>query len=309
MKNKNLKYFWFGVLAMLFGSINAPIIKHATQNISPATFNILRFALTTLLTLPFFIVNLPKLTRKNLRFAVVSGFCLALSTLSFAMAINASTASYIILLTLLEPIILVVLSVLLTKEKIKFRHLKNFSLAGFGALLIISAPIISVGNHNFSFYPFATFLALIMIISYPISIIFAKKSNEAPKKLPFISIIFIQAFIVSILSLIYAVASQSLNIDPIKQGNFSAILSIIYSGIFISIINRILNILNYQKIGSAINGALWYCGTLLSLIISIIFLDESLSIVALFGGSIILIAVALSKKTLTKKYYRQKSTR
>lgn len=305
--NKKYKYFWYGVLASIFGSIHAPLIKYVTRDISPATFIILRYVLTALITLPFFFIHYKKVTKQNLRFAILSGVFLAISTLSFVMAINISTASYITLLTLLEPIALVLSSVILTKERINMRHLSNFSLAGLGALIIVSAPIISTGNLNSNFYPLATLLALIMAVCYPLCIIHSKKSNESRKKLPFLSIIFIQSIIVISLNLIVALVFDFTNLNKLNLSNPKILLPIIYSGIVISIINRALNVISYQKIGSAANGAIWYFGTLLTLITSVIFLNESISIIALLGGCLILLAITSLNKSIAKnKFVRPK---
>lgn len=305
IKNKNIKYFWYGILASILGSINAPIIKYVTQYISPAAFNTLRFTLTALITLPFFLIYIKKITKKNLRFAILSGFFLSISTLTFAMAVNSSTASYITLLTLLEPVLLVISSVVLTKERVNMRHLSNFSLAGLGALIIVSAPLIAIGSHNIDFYPKATVLALIMIVCYPLCVIYAKKSNESRKKLPFISIIFVQSIVTIILNLFVTLVFGNSEFSKLNQAGLNILLPIVYSGIFVSMINRALNVISYQKIGSAINGAIWYFGNLLTLVISVIFLKESISIVALIGGCLILLAVtsinrSLAKDTLTK---------
>lgn len=301
-KKTNKRYFWYGVLAMLLGSVNAPIIKYVTQSINPATFNVLRFSLTLLVMLPFFILNANKLTIKNLQFAIFSGFFLSISTLTFAMAIKSSTVSYIALLTLLDPITLVYFSIKITNEKINFRHLSSFILALLGALIIITSPLLASGQPTTTFYPIATLLALLMVISYPLAIIFSKLSNESYKKLPYTSIVFVQAFVVTIVSFICAKATKSFEINQFNINDVGLTLAIIYSGIVASVINRILNVLNYQKIGSAINGALWYCGIFITLIISVKILNEPLSIFALFGGAIILIAVMLSEQSLTKKY-------
>lgn len=304
MKNKHTKYFLYGLLAVIIGSANATVIKYTSADINPIAFNTLRYALASIVTFPFFIRFSHKITYKNLRYSFLSGFCLFFATICYVSAINLSQATYVTLLTLLNPVMLVILTLRLTRDKVNKKHIAGFSLAGLGALLVVVGPMILHGSTNLNFYPWATLFVLVNVISYPLGIIFARKANESRKKLPLVSTVFIQTTVIATLSYLTSIIinHQVVLPDITSEMNYSVLYGIIYSGIGVGILDRILGVKSYEKIGSAIMGGLVYLGTFLSLIIAVIALEESLSLIAVIGGVIILLGVYLSEHRLPKHH-------
>lgn len=301
MAKTNKKYFWFGVLAMLFGSLNIPLMKYATYSINPITLNALRYSLATIIVLPYAIRYSSKITTTNLKYSIFSGISIFVSSICLTMALNLSTATYVTLLTILNPIMLVVFSIKMTKDKINLRKMAGFSLAGIGALLVITAPLIKTNNASLEFYPLATLYSLMIAIAFPLSVIYARKATESRKKLPLTAIIFIQTAVVAVLSIGAGLLTNKLELSSNNVFNPNVYIPIIYSGIFVCVASRVLNVISYKKTGSAINGSLYYLGTFITLLISILILKESLSLVALAGGVIILFGVALAEYGMTLK--------
>lgn len=288
---------------MFIGSLNAPIIKHVTASLNPLMFNSVRFGLAAALTLPFFLSNLRKLSKRNTYYSVLSGVCLFISALCFAVAIDLSTATYVALLTLLHPVMLVIFSIKMTNDKIDAKRMTGFSLAALGALLVITAPLMSSGQTDIRFYPAATMLVLIMIVAYPLAIIFTRKANESRVRLPIVSAIFIQTFTIFLLSTLTTIATDNLESPTAIISNKDTILAILYSGVFICIVDRVLNVKSYEHVGSAVNGGLAYMGIFISIIVAVATLGEQLSLTAVLGGIIILIGVVITDHKLSRKHH------
>lgn len=287
---------------MFIGSLNAPIIKHVTASLNPIMFNTVRFGLAAAITLPFFLMHLHKLSKRNARYSILSGVCLFISALCFAVAIDLSTATYVALLTLLHPVMLVIFSIKMTNDKVDAKRMTGFSLAALGALLVIAAPLISAGNADIRFYPLATMLVLVMIVTYPLAIIFTRKANESRVRLPIVSAIFIQTFTIFIFSLVAAIITNNLESPTAIASNKNTILAILYSGVLICIIDRVLNVKSYEHVGSAVNGGLAYMGIFISIIVAVVTLGETLSLTAVLGGIVILIGVIITDHKLPRKH-------
>lgn len=298
----NNKYFLYGLLAAIIGSGNATIIKYTTGSFDAVSFNTLRFSLAALATLPFFLRHSHKLTPKNVRYSVSSGAALFVATICYVLAIEQSQATYVTLLTLLNPIMLVILTLRLTKDKVNKKHLAGFSIAAFGALMVAAGPMFLSGNANLSFYPIATILVFVNVVAYPLGIIFARKSSESRKKLPLVSTVFIQTSVIAALSFITAtLINKPLDGNTIASIDSTVMIGALYSGIGVGVLDRILAITSYKKIGAAITGGLAYFGIFLSLTIAVIVLNEKLSLVALVGGATILLGVYISEHHLSSK--------
>ncbi len=300
MKKTNKKYFWYGLIAVCLGSLNPPVIKHASQTVDPITINFLRFTIASLVTMPFFLHYLNKLTKKNIMYSLLSGFTLFFATIGFVNGVSLSTSSYVALLLLLSPITLVFFSIKMTNDKVDTKRLAGFSLAILGAILVVAGPMFLSGNTNIEFYPAATLSVGLTIVAYPIAVIFARKANESKKKLPITSIIFMQTTVIALLSLLAGVVTNKLNIANATGAELSVLLTIAYSGIMVCVLDRALNVISYEHVGSAVNGGLVYLGIFITLLVSVLVLGESLSLIALVGGVIILLGVAVTEHKLPK---------
>lgn len=300
MKKTNKKYFWYGLIAVCLGALNAPVIKHASSSINPVTINFLRFSVSALVTFPFFLYFFKKLTPKNITYSLLSGFTLFFATMGFVNGVNLSTASYVALLLLLSPVTLVFFSIKMTNDKVDRKRFAGFSLAILGAILVVAGPIFLAGNTSIDFYPKATLFIGLTVITYPLAVIFAKKANESRKKLPITSIIFIQTSVIAILSLATGLLTNKIDFTSVSESEISVLTAIAYSGIMVGVLDRSLNVISYEHVGSAVNGGLVYLGLFITLLVSVLVLDESLSLVALVGGVIILLGVAMTEHGLPK---------
>lgn len=81
-----------------------------------------------------------------------------------------------------------------------------------------------------------------------------------------------------------------------------AIFGTIYAGVIVALGARIISVVVYERIGSAVTSALAYHETLLAILIPVIVLHEQLSIEMIIGGILILFGVYVVEHHKSKSH-------
>jgi drug/metabolite transporter (DMT)-like permease len=282
--NKN-GWFLAGLLGVVIAGPNATVIKYSLGSIDPFLYNTLRFLLVVVVTCPFLIKDAHRFRKKSLRLAVIAGTYMAIAVTSYVWAIKLSGASYISIITLITPIILLIYSVKMTSEKVTPRAVAGITLAALGAMVIVVLPFALAQHGEFVFQPLATVFAFVNCFSFPLAIIYFKKANQAGIPMPsLMSISSCITFLASLLCLL-AIGGASTALGR------PAIFGIFYSGIVVALIARTLNVVSYEHIGSAAISALFYVETFIAIALPIIVLHERLTVETVVGGILILAGV------------------
>lgn len=287
-KQKINKNYWFhlGLLGVLLSAPNATVIKYSMSSIDPYLFNALRFLAVALLTTPLLLANIGSFNKINFKYSVKAGLCMTIAVITYVWAIKLSQASYVSIITLLTPIAFIILSARLTGEKITSRSVAGIGLAALGALVIVVLPVAIKQNGTFTFNPLATTFALINVIVFPLAMINYKKANEAGVSM--VPLISVTSWIICLFN---AVLFLVLGSAAGYHINNSAFFGILYSGIVIAFIARIMNITSYEHIGAAVTGALEYLEIFLAILLPVAVLHEKLSPEMIIGGILILCGV------------------
>lgn len=264
---------------------NATFIKYATSDISGTVFLALRFVVVTIVTTPLLLMNIRRCNRTNVNYAVRGGIFMTVAITTYIIAISLSAASYVSITTLLTPIIFVVYAMRMTNERLTSRSLAGITLAAAGAMAIIVLPVAIKNGSNFVFYPLASLLVLMNCFTFPAALIYYKKANEAG--LPMGAVTGISAWITFIVSMLL-VQAKGENFSGVTGGVLFAVL---YSGIAVVVVARILNILSYEHIGAAATSVLSYLETIVAVLIPVVVLGEHLSVGIVIGGVLILLGV------------------
>ncbi|MGB4767951.1 MAG: DMT family transporter [Candidatus Saccharimonas sp.] len=286
-KKRNRKY-WFllGLLGVLIAAPNATVIRFSVAHEDPFLFNLLRFGAGALVCLPFLLVGLHRFTRKNIKDATLAGLFIAIAVTSNVFAIKMSAASYVSIITLITPIIMVILSAKIVGEKITPRAIAGISLAAVGATTIILLPIAIHQGASFVFYPEATLFALINTISFPLAMIYSRRANE--KGVPFMPLMgYTAGFVVAVNAACFVLFSETkeLTIAPFNPW------LLLYSGVAVALLVRMLNVICYEKIGAATVSGLSYLEIFLAILLPVLILGEILSLPMIVGGALILLGV------------------
>ncbi len=301
-KYKN-KYSWFliGLLAAVIAAPNGTIVKYATNEISPFIFNGLRFGLMAIICTPYIITSRKKITSKNLKATFIVGFFMFAAVMSYVIAIQASQASYVSIITLLTPVLFVVLSLRMTGESVSRRAVAGITLAALGAFIVVVFPIAFKQGASFQFYPVATFFGLCNVVSFPLAIIYSKKAND--QGLPLTTILGISAWLIFIITMLITIILGTWSGVSFSTGS---VFGIIYSGVIVAFLSRIMGVASYEHLGSPVISGLSYIETLLAIVIPVIILEEKLSIEMVVGGALILLGVYFVEhhKSVHHKHYQ-----
>jgi drug/metabolite transporter (DMT)-like permease len=303
-KNKHKKdswWFWFavGLSSYLLIAPNATIMRVVVGNVEPLEFTFLRSALIVIFAIPFILVALHKFNKRNLMHTLGAGLCMTVATISLTYAVKYSNASYVAIMGLLAPILLVIMSNRLLGDKISLRAIAGVTLAGVGALVVVGAPLF-IGNQTTPhFYLLATILMIVNSVSFTLGILFSRKSNEAG--MPLSANAGMMSIVIVIFAFLGMYATQGLPTD-IASLSPSTWLGIFYSGVIVVFVARVMNIASYEHIGAAATGGLNYLGTIVAVLIPVIALGERPSSTIIIGGIIILIGVYLTEKHRRKHH-------
>lgn len=275
---------WLGIglIGALLAAPNSTVIKYAIVGTDPYLFNVLRFALIALVTSPFLIRDLRSLNRTNVKATVIGGIYMALAVITYVWAIKLSAASYVSVITLVTPIIFIFYSSRFTGEKISSRALAGITLAALGAMVIFVLPIALAHGGSLVFYPWATLFIIINCITFPLTVIYFRKANEGGA--PMLSVLSLSSWVVCLLN---AICLFTLGTSSAPIGG-RVVFGILYSGLIVALITRVVSVVVYERIGSVVSSALSYLETLIAITLPLIVLHEQLSPEVVFGGMLII---------------------
>lgn len=287
-QNKNNhKWSFVALIAVLLAVPNATVIKVAVENIDPALFITIKAALVSIVLAPYILVKRAQISRQALKSAVFSGFFMSISTVSYAFAIEASKASYALMLMLLVPVISVLYAVRFDGKTVSHRSYAGMSLAAAGAFCIVGLPIVWRQEAGAGFYPLATALMVLVVLSFPLTVIFSKRAHQDGAPLAAVQgissmVVFVCALTVSL----FTVEAFS-GIDT----SATTIFAIVYSALAVSFAARALSVAAYERINVALYSSLGYLEILMAVTLPIILLGEKLSREMVIGGILILVGV------------------
>ena len=301
MTNKKTKYNkWLlvGLLSVVIGAPNGTIIKSTLGEINSTTFTFLKLAMMAVVFLPAviaFMLRHWKVIKKNAFNLTVSIIGTVVSLITFYKAIEYSAASYASIISLLSPIVLVVMSSKLIKEKVGPRAVAGITLAAIGGLLVVAVPAIFQGSAASVFYPLATVLVLINCVSSPLSVIYQRKAND--NGVSFSVYAGLSAMATAIVALVMSWIESGPSEIAVQTANLSlwGWIGVIYSAFAVSFASRSLWIVAYQRTGSTVSGGLSYLETMMAIALPIMLLGEKLSLELVSGALLILLGIYIAE--------------
>lgn len=284
-KNRTLAYAILLLNTALWG-ISAPIIKYTFQFVSPPVFLFYRFLFAASIFLPIFLIYRSKTKHKinHLKTILLALLGTPICLLLLYYGLNSTTAIEASLLDSTSPLFIIILSLLFLKETIRPKEQKGLFLALFGTLLIALEPLVTGPNHiQLSLQ--GNLLIILGNIVWASFLILSKKFNINPVYLTFYS------FIVSIPFFYFFSTSQ---------GHSFALNSQALPGIlFMAIGGSIIAFWAYQegqrRIEASEAAIFTYLKPAFAIPLSIIWLKEAFSPVAILATILIIIGVFVSE--------------
>jgi drug/metabolite transporter (DMT)-like permease len=296
MKFRLNKWLILGLASELLVAPNSAIMKHTLSTMNVPYFTFLRYLIVLIMCSPLLIKLIKKgqLKGQAAKYLWGSSVALSFAILTFTYALTMTEASYATILGLAGPIVFIPLSVRMEKEKISRRSVAGLSLAAAGAFTVVALPIALAQNATLEIRPFASLLLILNLVSWSLFIIFYRKANE--QGVPMNGIMGINAvFNVVVFGFIFVTTSYYSNGNVDLSVNRSQIIAVVFSAVMVTFFSRKWKVTVYEKIGSVGSSGLDYLGSLLSIIVSILFLDEKLSVGIVIGGVLIILGLYISE--------------
>ncbi|MDR1300653.1 MAG: DMT family transporter [Candidatus Nomurabacteria bacterium] len=300
LRQSNSKFIWvaLAVLVMIAVVPNGTFTKLASFELDALTISALRYTMASLLLLPVFIINLKKhgrAVRKRLRFMILMSLPFSLGASLFTMALSLTSVSFVSILDLFSPIVFVIFSALIVKDRITRHAIAGMMLAVLGAVVIVVLPMV-IGSGaviEFGWLPLLLMMGFIIIEgTYPV---YLRKVNETG--VPIFSVTFIGFVWVAITSTIATFFVHGAD-SFAKIGELSPTgwLVIAYGAIMISIIARAANIKIYEKIGTATTAAISYLYYFLAILLPVLIFHENLSWEMFVGAALVIAGIFVTRR-------------
>ncbi|EQD43094.1 membrane protein containing DUF6, transmembrane, partial [mine drainage metagenome] len=135
--SKNLYYSLFLILITFFWGVTFPLIKVSLEYLSPMPFLALRFAVSSLIILPFAVRNKQFRDRKTIIYGLWAGFYLMLGYVFQTIGLMYTSAASSGLITGLYVVILPLISIVYLRVRVS-RIIIVSSIVAFTGLIIMS---------------------------------------------------------------------------------------------------------------------------------------------------------------------------
>ncbi len=300
------KTFWFimALIAVVMIAPNNSFLKNVVADMGPLWVSFLRFSTLAIVLLPALYLGRKQINEKNFKYSVIAGIAYASAIMAVASSIYYSQASYPALIGISSPIIMMIYSVILTKERISPKTYFGISLAAFGGFIIIFLPILLKGSMNGTVSPIATIMAIINAVASPLMFVMAKRAVD--HQLNIMTSLSIVAWVGVVLTggVILMTGAPAPTSTSLVQ--FNVIAPILYAVVGVMFLTRAMTTMALKHLGSAQVAGLDYLGVFLSVLVPVVALGESLSAEMIIGGVLILAGVIAIQTRFTPIWWKRR---
>lgn len=225
MKNKRLITLLIVILAAFLGGGVGVMIKIGLRNIPPFSFTFLRYFIALLFIWPLFIKENKKI---KIDFQVVKvALILAINIILFIVGLQWTSANVGQMLCLGIPMIVVVISYFLVKEKITIKKIIGIIIGFIGSFLLFSLK--SQGHISYQQMLIGNGLIIVGTIFFSLYLVLSKKIQ---KKYSPVYITTILNLVIMLVSLFLALSDFYFHQNWWIHFNYVSLISILYVGIF-----------------------------------------------------------------------------
>jgi len=296
---KNKVYIFMIISTVLWGG-SFVIGKSAVTEFPPMTLTFFRYLISTAIIFPLMLKKEGKKARIKIKdlpimltLSLTGGFgyvILYFSALSYTTAINSS------LIVAVNPLMTLIISALILKEKLTFIKLSSVLLALFGVTITIFNGF-NIFSGSVSINP-GDLIMFAGVILYSFYSVFSNKIMHKYSPL----IITGYTFFISLLFMIpISIAEKPWEIW--MKSSFSGKLSVIYLGALASAIGYLFHQYSIKLMGASKSMGFYSLVPVFASFFSVLFLHEEITFNALLGGIIIIFGIYLnyncSKRELT----------
>ncbi len=289
---KKTNNFWLGVL--LFGIIisvpEGTLIRVVGDSLSVSMMTTLRYGVAALFAVPFVLAALKKgqVTTKRIVYMALLAIPLSLDPLISQYVIATTNASFQAVLSLFTPIVFVIISSILTRDKVTRNKIVGFLFAVLGGTVMVALPHLgSVSATNYGSLP--VILMFIQAICISFEILVWRKENE--RGTPLVVILGVFYFVWAVIAGIMAVLFGE--IHQVQNLTTTSLLIVIYLGLIASIFYNAVFTDFYRYVGTTSAATMKYFKKALTIIMPIIVLGEVMSWQIALGTLLIIMGTVI----------------
>lgn len=227
MKTNNYKAVVAVVLAAIFGGGIAVFGKIGLKQIPPFSFTFFRFFIASICMLPFVLREKQKIDKNILKIVLLSLLAVANVTL-FPFGVRLTTATVSQMLYAIVPVIAIIFSYLLLKEKIDSKKFFGIFLGLFGVLILIFLPFLGK-SVSFAGSFSGNMIILLAVFCFTLYTVLSKKFHKYYSPL---TLTFIFSLITAIVLSIFFIRDYLANPYWLYNLSWLSIFSTFYVGIF-----------------------------------------------------------------------------
>jgi drug/metabolite transporter (DMT)-like permease len=293
--NKN-RLWWFlcAVVAVLLSVPNGIFVKIGTDSLDPIVFNTNRFLVLSVFVLPYIWYKRKTINRKNLKYAIYTGISTIFITGSYVKAISLGSVSFLSLFNLITPVMFILYSILIMRERLKKRALVGLLISALGAFILIGLPLIDGRSIDSNTPMIASIYALIEAILFPLLIILPKKAND--NGMPVMMAFAIAGVISAMFYFCVVLFTGHVGDLSISLQSQNIWISCVYSAIVVGFFARWLNVVTYERLGAVVIAVLSYAQYVLAVLLPIIILGEEFSLASAISGVLILSGIVIAER-------------
>ena len=293
ISNKNIVGYGFALLAVALWSGNFVVARGLSESIHPFALSFYRWMVATIVFTPFALPHIKKdfvEIKKNFKYILITAF-IGISSFNTIIyyAGRTTTAMNLSLIALTFPIFILLISRILDKEKIANRRI-------LGIIIVISGVVLIVTKGNPELLLSLSFNAGDPLMLFA-AFCFAVHSMLVKNKSQKINIISFQyaTFLIGMIILLpfYLIVAKD-NIAVLSDTKVYS--SILYIGIFSSLVSFVSWNKAIDKIGASSSGMIYFLMPLFSGIAALLFLNETIKPYHLISGLLIVVGIVISNK-------------
>lgn len=293
MMKANSKLMWWAfllpVLAVLIWSLNITVTRYVADYISPVSISFYRWLVAFLILTPFMLGKAWKeralIRQYFFKFAVLSAFGMVLYQGLAYTAAHHTSATNMGIINAFIPVFTILVSLIILKEIPNRFSIIGGILSFVGLLYVMGqgnfSSLLQLGQH------WGDIIMIFAVFFYAFYGVFLKKWQL---HVPLMLSLYVQiAF-----ALLYHLPFIAwLGLDPINTDN---VASVLYAGIFPSLIAPLLWMIAVQQLGPTRTSIFMNLMPVFTAIIANIWLNESWTVYHTIGGIVILVGIILAQK-------------
>ncbi|MBR1545023.1 MAG: DMT family transporter [Alphaproteobacteria bacterium] len=287
------KGYIFAILAVLFWSFNVIVAKYFANTFTPWQISFYRWFFASLCLIPFTLSDIIK--KKDV---IIKNFMI-IFWLSVTGIVLMNTFSYIAgdtisavemsLIGIMGPVFIIILSGIFYKIKISLKQIVGILISFVGVIAIVLHGKLLQGNFSFKI---GDLWMLMLALSFGIySVIMVKRPKEISQTTLLSCIILLGTVIILPFFL-----WDSFNHPVCDKWNFLSIGTLLYMGVFNSVLSYLFWNISIDTIGSLKASMIYYLMPIFSSVEAYFLLGEKIYPVQIYGGILVLFGIYLTNQ-------------